>query len=106
MKLLSLLALIAALSGCATTEPTRVYYAEGAEVRVYSNSTALLNAVPLEISATYTALGPLGYRLLGWYDEQRKIIYALDDPKIIAHEMRHHKEGHFHYVLSNEEKPK
>jgi hypothetical protein len=74
----------------------RSYSQEGANIRVYQSRRAMLRDMGTA-GELWAIVGPItGTQLQGWYDKRTHTVYSLDDPEIVAHELRHHREGNFH----------
>lgn len=93
MKILVLLLL--ACFGCATVAEPEIQHRDGAEIRLYKNSAEMMRALP----PTIRALAGIA-QIQGWYDRERKIIYSIDDPRIVEHELKHHREPAWTHPVS------
>ena len=84
------------LIGCSATPTVKIYHTEGAQVRIYNSRAVMYTELPDSIAMHVLPLAAIGVRVNGYYDQATKTVYSIDDPKIIAHELRHHHEGNFH----------
>ena len=76
------------LAGCATVQPTWTVQVGEFTVRLYADRQRLEADIE-KISIFIPALQGLGLGFSGFYDRRTKTIYAIDDPLIILHELKH-----------------
>jgi hypothetical protein len=62
-------------------------------VRLYQDQDKLARDLPVLLTLiNATKIGDRQLRILGYYDKQKRRIYAIDDARIVIHEFKHYLE--------------
>lgn len=83
------------LGSCAavTRDNPEIYRVGDLEVRLYQDQDKLARDLPLLLTLiNATKIGDRQLRILGYYDKQKRRIYAIDDARIVIHEFKHYLE--------------
>lgn len=90
---LALLSLFLGSCAAVTRDNPEVYRVGDLEVRLYQDQDKLARDLPVLLTLiNATKIGDRQLRILGYYDKQKRRIYAIDDARIVIHEFKHYLE--------------
>jgi hypothetical protein len=95
MRFICIVLLSLFLGSCAAVArgDPETYRVGDLEVRLYQDQDKLARDLPLLLTLiNATKIGDRQLRILGYYDKQKRRIYAIDDARIVIHEFKHYLE--------------
>ncbi len=92
-RILALVPLLTVLFSCATQSQVEVFHVGELEVRLYSTRQAMVRDLPesLQLVDNLRVTDNV-IKVMGYFDREEKIIYSIDDSRVVIHEFRHYME--------------
>ncbi len=87
---IALFSLFVGSCAAVTRDNPEIYRVGDLEVRLYQDQNKLARDLPVLLTLiNATKVGDRQLRILGYYDKQKKRIYAIDDARVVIHEFKH-----------------
>ena len=92
-RIIALLPLLTILFSCALRSQVEIFHVGELEVRLYATQTAMAKDLPegLQLMNNLRVTDKV-IKVLGYFDREKKIIYSIDDTRVVIHEFRHYME--------------
>lgn len=87
---IALFSLFVGSCAAVTRDNPEIYRVGDLEVRLYQDQDKLARDLPVLLTLiNATKIGDRQLRILGYYDKQKRRIYAIDDARVVIHEFKH-----------------
>jgi len=103
-RIIALVPLLTALFSCAPTASVEIFQVGELEVRLYSTRQAMVSDLPESLRLVDNLrVADNVIKVMGYFDREEKVIYSIDDTRVVIHEFRHYMEPEWRHG-SEEEK--
>jgi len=92
-RIIAIVPLLTVLFSCATQSQVEIFRVGELEVRLYSTRQAMVSDLPetLRLMDNLRVADNV-IKVMGYFDRQEKVIYSIDDSRVVIHEFRHYME--------------
>ncbi len=92
-RIIALVPLLTVLFSCATKSQVEIFHVGELEVRLYSTRQAMVRDLPetLQLVDNLRVTDNV-IKVFGYFNREEKVIYSIDDARIVIHEFRHYIE--------------
>jgi len=92
-RIIALVPLLTALFSCATQSQVDIFHVGELEVRLYSTRQAMVSDLPESLRLVDNLrVADNVIKVMGYFDREEKVIYSIDDARVVIHEFRHYME--------------
>jgi len=92
-RIIALMPLLTVLFSCATKSQVEIFHVGDLEVRLYSTRQAMVQDLPetLRLMDNLRVTDNV-IKVFGYFNREEKVIYSIDDARVVIHEFRHYME--------------
>ena len=73
------------------------------EIRLYQDQDSMARELPASLALVDALrIGGKRLRVLGYYDNQNKRIYSINDARVLLHEIKHYLEPHWRHEIGSD----
>jgi len=92
-RIIALVPLLTVLFSCATKSQVEIFHVGELELRLYSTRQAMVRDLPesLRLMDNLRVTDNV-IKVFGYFNREEKIIYSIDDARVVIHEFRHYME--------------
>ena len=105
-RIIALVPLLTVLFSCATQSQVEIFHVGELEVRLYSTRQAMVRDLPetLRLMDNLRVTDNV-IKVFGYFNREEKVIYSIDDARVVIHEFRHYMEPEWRHESEEKTPP-
>jgi len=105
-RFIALVPLLTILYSCAPRSHVEIFHVGELEVRLYSTRQAMVSDLPesLQLMDNLRVTDNV-IKVMGYFNREEKVIYSIDDARVVIHEFRHYMEPDWRHELDDKPLP-